>query len=160
MPNLSDTSLYSFISEAGKNTYPAGKPEEKHPERKDFVELTYSSGDLNYRDSFVAGDLKSAGMELVRHKGKPIWYSNYGGGVVDGQEALAKEAISFLKEAFLHRMDDPAFQSFRGPRELNNGDWRYKYKQEGNVNWFNGSETIKFKGGLVFYHKVFGGRIY
>lgn len=158
MINLTDTSLYSFISEAGRNTYPAGKTAETKPERKDFIELTYSKGDLSYRDSFVAGDLKSAGMELVRHKGKPIWYSNYGGGIVDGQEALAKLAIGFLKKAFLHR--DASFQSFRGPKELIDQDWEYKYEQDGDVNWFSGNETIKFKGKLVFYHKVFGGRIY
>lgn len=157
---VSDSKLYNFITLAAQSTYPANKPLEKSPQRPGFEEITFVHDSLNYRDSFVAGNLKSAGMELVRYNKQPIWYSNYGGGIVSSQSKFGGQAIAFLKKAFLKRTSDPEFKSFRGPRSFDEDDWNYTYNQQGDVSEFNGYEEIKYKGKLVFYHRVFGGRLY
>ena len=148
--------LREFIARAGADTYAGGGAREENPERKGFVELTYSEGNLGYRDSYT-GFYRSRGMELVRQSGEPIWSSLYGGGMIEGKENLASETFTFLKKAM--STDEDGFDSFRGPHELTDGDWKYTYTQEGDVREFNGYEEIHFKGELVFFHRIIGGII-
>ncbi len=153
---ISKDDLYNFISDPGEGSY-ANKPiYEANPERPEFFELVTKKGDLTYRDSYI-GHFRSRGMEVVRFKDKPIWASNYGGGMTDGHYDLANETFDFLKKAFVQK--DKSFQSMRGPSELKEGDWLYTYKQAGNVEEFSGTEEIYHKGVLVFYHKISGGII-
>ncbi len=148
--------LYNFIKRASRATYAGGGKGEKKPERKEFVELVYKEGGLEYRDSYT-GYIRSRGMELVRKKGMPVWSSLYGGGMIKGKEQLAGETFDFLKNALGTKENE--FTSFRGPRYLKDKDWEYKYKQRGDVNEFHGYEEIYHKGDLVFFHRVIGGII-
>lgn len=148
--------LFEFIDRAGKSTYAGGGKEVK-PERKDFHELEFEDGDFYYRDSY-AGHYRSRGMEVVRYKSKPIWAALYGGGMTEGSEKLANETFKFLKKAMSE--DENGFQSFRGPHNLTDGDWRYSYEQNGDPFEFNGYEEIFYKNELVFFHRVIGGKIF
>lgn len=95
-------------------------------------------------------------MEVVRFKGEPIWASLYGG-MIEGKEDLADEAFGFLKKAM--SADEENFLSFRGPNELEEGDWKYSYEQIGDVFEFHGYEKIHYKNELVFFHRIIGGVI-
>lgn len=148
--------LYDFINKAGEATYAGGGVLVESPERPDFKELIYEEGELSYRDSYT-GHSRSRGMEVVRENGVPIWASMYGGGMVEGKEEMASETFGFLKKAL--SATENGFQSFRGPHELEDGDWKYTYTQEGDIEEFNGFEKIHFKGELVFYHRIVGGNI-
>lgn len=148
--------LFEFIDRAGKATYAGGGKISLKPERADFHELEYKEGNFYYRDSYT-GHTKSRGMELVRYKGKPVWSSLYGGGMVKGKENLADKCFNFLKEAM--KKDEKGFKSFRGPHHFKKGDWKYRYEQTGDVEEFSGNEEIYFKKNLVFYHKMIGGII-
>lgn len=148
--------LQEFIHKAGAATYAGGGKPEKTPERKGFTELIYQDGDFSYRDSYT-GFTRSRGMEVVRYQGTPVWSSSYGGGMVAGQEQLAKDAFNFLKKAMLSK--EPGSNFFRGPTSLIDNDWKYKYQQEGEIEEFNGYEEIYFKGKLVFFHRIIGGVI-
>jgi len=148
--------LYEFIVKASAATYAGGAKPEKRPERSGFLELVFREGDFYYRDSYT-GFCRSRGMEVVRFKGKPIWSSSYGGGMVKGKEKLAEKTFNFLKTAMLAK--DISFQSFRGPKLLKEGDWKYQYQQSGNVEEFSGYEKIFYKNQLVFFHKIIGGEI-
>lgn len=148
--------LCQFINRAGKATYAGGGAFVENPEKPDFKELTYDEKELSYRDSYT-GHFRSRGMEVVRENRVPIWASLYGGGMVEGKEDLASETFSFLKKAL--SASEEGFQSFRGPHEFEDGDWRYTYTQEGDVEEFNGYEEIHFKGEMVFYHRIIGGNI-
>ncbi len=147
--------LYEFIDRAGKATW-AGNGEKIKPERQGFDELEYSEGDFYYRDSYT-GYTKSRGMELVRYKGQAVWAAGYGGGMVEGKEDLEDECFTFLKKAM--STDEEGFQSFRGSHNFKDGDWEYSYKQEGDILEFSGYEEIKYKGELIFYHRMIGGII-
>jgi len=148
--------LFNFINKAGEATYAGGGALVESPERPDFKELIYEEGELSYRDSYT-GHSRSRGMEVVRENGVPIWASMYGGGMVEGKEEMSSETFGFLKKAL--SATESGFRSFRGPHELEDGDWKYTYTQEGNIDEFNGYEEIHFKGELVFYHRIVGGNI-
>ena len=148
--------LFEFIDRAGKATYAGGGQESEKPERPDFKELEYVEGEWSYRDSY-AGYYRSRGMEIIRFKGKPVWASMYGGGMINDKEELADLTFNFLKKAM--STDEENFLSFRGPRELEDGEWRYKYDQDGDVFEFSGYEEIYYQGELVFFHRIIGGVI-
>ncbi|TSC66594.1 MAG: hypothetical protein CEO21_145, partial [Microgenomates group bacterium Gr01-1014_80] len=113
-----------------KNWSMGGGSESESPERPGFEELEYAEGDWSYRDSYT-GYYRSWGMEVVRFKGEPVWSSLYGGGMIKGKENLANETFNFLKKAM--SADEENFLSFRGPHELEDSEWRYKYNQDGDV---------------------------
>ncbi len=148
-------SIRRILLNSVSSSYVGGGKEVK-PERKDFHELEYREGDFYYRDSYT-GHIKSRGMELIRYKGKPVWSALYGGGMIEGKEDLTNETFKFLKKAM--STDERNFQFFRGPHNLKDGDWEYKYDQEGDVEEFSGYEEIYYKNELVFFHRVIGGLV-
>lgn len=150
------TALTKFIATATGATYVGGGKKEKIPERQGFSEMVYTEGDFHYRDSWT-GYIRSGGMELIRYKGKPVWSSLYGGGMVEGRESLADDCFEFLKKAISSKGTDS--QSVRGPLQFQAGIWRYTYKQEGDNQEFNGYEQIFHKQEPVFFHRVIGGLI-
>ena len=148
--------LRRFVGKASDSTYAGGGKYEETPQRPDFFELVDEEGDWNYRDSYT-GHSRSGGQEIVRYKGKPVWFSGYGGGMVEGREDMSNDTFEFLKKAL--RTSEEGFESFRGPRELVYGDWRYVYQQEGDIRDFYGYEEIHYKGEKVFWHRAVGGII-
>lgn len=147
--------LFNFLDEADKATWAAGAPEVR-PERTGFHELAYKKGDFDYRDSYT-GHYRSRGMTVVRFKGKPIYASLYGGGMAKGKEDLTNKTFNFLKKCL--SSDEKGFESHRGPHNLKDGEWEYRYSQEGDTEEFSGYEEIYYKGELVFFHRIFGGLI-
>ncbi|OGE18157.1 hypothetical protein A3F00_04050 [Candidatus Daviesbacteria bacterium RIFCSPHIGHO2_12_FULL_37_11] len=79
----------------------------------------------------------------MRFKEKPVWASMYGGGMLNGKEELADKTFDFLKKAM--SIDEEDFLSLRGPRELKDGEWRYKYDQDGDIFEFSGYEEIYYQ---------------
>lgn len=151
---ISNKQLFDFVDRAGKATYAGGGKYEEHPERPGFFELVYEESPLSYRDSY-SGHARSGGQEIVRYENKPIWWSGYGGGMVDGKEDLSNVTFEFLKKAL--SQDEEGFDSLRGPHEFTDGDWKYTYTQDGDISDFYGYEVIMFKCEKVFWHRAVGG---
>ncbi len=148
--------LYTFIQKAASATYAGGGAYEKSPERPGFMELVYDEGDFSYRDSY-AGYYRSAGSEVVRHRGKIVWIASYCGGMVAGSEELADKTFDFLKRAMRARPENGQF--FRGPAHFAIEQWHYIYEQKGDVISFYGHEEIWYRENPVFSHDVIGGTI-
>lgn len=148
--------LKKFILKASAATYAGGGKEEEVPQRPGFKELVYTEGDWSYRDSYT-GFYRARGMEVVRHKNIPVWTASYGGGMITDKENLANETYTFLKKAMLAK--DPAKYSARGPQSYKEGDFEYKYLQEGSLEEFNGYEEIYYHHELIFFHRIIGGTI-
>jgi len=148
--------LFEFVDLAGKSTYASGKPPRNTSERKDFIEFEFSQGDWSYLDSFT-GHTKSAGQEVVRYHDEIVWTNSYCGGMTSGNEQLAKQTFTFLKTAL--SQNDESVQSLRGPTYYSEGDWEYRYNQEGVLSNFSGYEEILYKGKVVFFHRAIGGTI-
>lgn len=151
------TELFNFVNRAGKATYAGGGKYEENSERPGFFELVYDKElPWYYRDSY-AGYSRSGGQEIVRLNDKPIWWSGYGGGMVEGKENLSHEAFEFLKKAL--SQDEEGFDSLRGPHQFSDGDWKYSYTQDGDIFDFYGYEEILYKGEKVFWHRAVGGTL-
>ena len=148
--------LLEFLDRAGKATYAGGGKYEEHPERLGFNELVYQEDEFSYRDSYT-GYIRSWGEEIVRFHNKPVWTSLYGGGMTEGNEALSDMTFAFLKKA-LNTKEEGVF-SPRGPKVLEDGDWKHTYEQKGDYDNFSGYQEIFYKGKLVFWHHIIGGLV-
>ena len=62
----------------------------------------------------------------------------------------------FLKEALLHV---PENKPYRGPQDYVNGDYAYSCDVDGNFDWFQGKETICFRGIPIYECYFHGGLI-
>lgn len=133
-------SLIDFLIRAKGKTY-AGKGAEVPSSRPHAHDLQYAEGELMYLDTYLGGD-RFAGEEALWERGVPIWSMNYAGQVT-GQPFSG----DFLKEALLRVPED---QPFRGPAYYEKGDYAYTCQVTGDFDWFQGYETIRYRGEVIY----------
>ena len=144
-----DRKTAEFMIKAKRATY-AGKGAETLPSREKSHDLIYREGDYMYYDTYL-GAGKFSGEEALWRKNIPFWSMNYIGRVTGDHFSSA-----FLKEAlFLVPEDKP----FRGPETYTNGDYTYHCEVEGDFAWFQGKETICYKGSQIYECIFHGGSI-
>ena len=141
-----DKKIIEFLIKAKRATY-AGKGAEITPSREKSHDLIYQDGNYMYYDTYL-GASKFAGEEALWIKDKPSWSMNYIGRVTG--ENFSSD---FLKEA-LYLV--PEYKPFRGPEKHSNGDYSYECSIIGDYEWFQGRETISFKG-VEIYECIFHG---
>ena len=144
-----DRQTVEFLIRAKKATY-AGKGAETVPSRMKSHDLVYRDGDYIYYDTYLGGE-QFAGEEAVWISGDPFWSMNYAGRVTGGGFSG-----DFLKEALLHV---PEEMPFRGPQEYASGDYTYRCETEGTPDWFQGKETIQYRGEQIYECFFHGGKI-
>lgn len=150
--------LAQFLVEAKTQTYASTNSQEVSPQRPGFKELEFLDGDWNYRDSYV-GYFMAPGQEVVSFEGKPVWAMAYSGGMVPGFRDnldFAKQTFEFLKKA-LAMVEES--RPFRGPKILEEGDWKYVSSVQGDITDFVGMERISHKRKEVFKQVYSGGLI-
>lgn len=141
--------IITFLIKAKRATY-AGKGEETISTRPKSHDLVYREGDYMYYDTYLGGG-KFAGEEALWIKNNPYWSMNYVGRMLG-----EKFSGDFLKEALYHvRADMP----YRGPEHFAKGDYTYTCDVNGNFDWFQGYETICYKGLQIYECHFHGGRI-
>ena len=144
-----DQKIIRFLIRAKRATY-AGKGAETTPSRMKSHDLVFREGDLMYYDSYLGGE-KFAGEEALWISGVPCWSMNYAGRVTG--ESFSGD---FLKEALLLV---PEEEPYRGPREYADGDYAYHCDTAGNFDWFQGKETIEYRGKQIYECYFHGGLI-
>ena len=144
-----DKKIISFLIRAKQATY-AGKGAETASSRVKSHDLVYKEGDLMYLDTYLGGG-KFAGEEALWASDVPFWSMNYVGRVIG--EPFSGD---FLKEALLHV---PEEKPFRGPEHYANGDYTYDCEVTGDFEWFQGRETICYKGMLIYECYFHGGSV-
>ena len=144
-----DKELTDFLIKAKKATY-AGKGAETTSSRLKSHDLVYKEGRYMYYDTYLGGD-RFAGEEALWISEDPYWSMNYVGRVTGDNFSG-----DFLKEALLRV---PGDKPFRGPSEYTNGDYTYKCDIDGDYEWFQGRETISYKGTLIYECFFHGGLI-
>ena len=135
-----DKLITAFLIRAKRATY-AGKGAETTPSRPGSHDLMYREGDLLYYDTYLGGD-RFAGEEALWISGRPYWSMNYVGRVTG-----TPFSGDFLKEALLRV---PFEKPFRGPQEYSDGDYTYKCEVSGDFEWFQGYETIEYRGAVIY----------
>ena len=98
-----------------------------------------------------AGTGRFAGEEALWINGNPYWSMNYIGRVTGDHFSG-----DFLKESLLQVPED---KPFRGPEKYSNGDYSYHCDINGDYEWFQGRETICFKGSEIYECVFHGGLI-
>jgi len=110
-----------------------------------------------FHDNWFGGE-PFGGREVVGKNGKVFWMMTYFGAIVDASEAPADVYGTCLKEA----MRNPARElPVRGPRQYSaSNGYTYSFEWTGDLNRFNGVETISNQDGKVAYvGEVSGGLV-
>lgn len=144
-----DRKVVEFLIRAKKATY-AGKGAETSSSREKSHDLVYRDGDYMYYDTYL-GTGRFAGEEALWINGNPSWSMNYIGRVTGDHFSG-----DFLKESLLHVPED---KPFRGPEKYSNGNYSYHCDIDGDFEWFQGRETICFRGSKVYECVFHGGLI-
>ena len=144
-----DAEIIAFLIRAKRATY-AGKGAETAPTRPGSHDLAYREDDLLYYDTYLGGE-RFAGEEALWVSDVPCWSMNYAGRVTG-----SPFSGDFLKEALLRV---PESMPFRGPERYEDGDYAYSCAAEGDFDWFQGRETISFRGEVIYECFFHGGLI-
>lgn len=141
--------IIRFLIDAKKATY-AGKGAETSSSRIGSHDLVYRDGEMTYYDTYLGGE-RFAGEEALWIADKPYWAMNYVGRVT-GENFSG----DFLKAALLRV---PFEMPYRGPVAYSDGDYSYECTVQGGFDWFQGKETIYFKGNEIYECFFHGGKI-
>ena len=141
--------IVDFLIRAKRATY-AGKGAETASSRIKSHDLVYRENDLMYYDTYLGGE-KFAGEEALWIADVPYWSMNYVGRVTG-----SPFSGDFLKEALLRV---PQAAPYRGPARYENGDYAYACAVTGDDDWFQGRETIRYRGAEIYECYFHGGMI-
>lgn len=158
LPNFSDLPidvLDAFLREANLSTYANENVKKASPLRPGSSDYHFEKGDLTYHDTYF-GATKFVGEEIVYKNGKPVWGMNYYGFTVSNE----------ISEGLFDAILRPALMSgsgdnipVRGPREFINGEWKYTFNADGDLENFTGIEEISKNGKVVCRLHCHGGFI-
>lgn len=142
----------TFLVEAKTNTY-AANANYVEPARPGTRELVYRSGGYEYRDAYYGG-FHFLGEEVVSRDQRHAWGMNYYGHLL--VPSFPDGFSEFLKEA-LRKVH--AFSPYRGPRYHRSGPFEYSCTWFGELEAFNGFESISRAGQKVYELQFHGGII-
>ena len=150
--------LYDFLIEAKKQTYANENVEKVNSSRKGSHDYHYQNERMIYHDTYFGGT-KFMGEEVVYfNEETPIWGMNYYG--ITLSESLSEEAMDkALRPALMMVGEDNDVIPVRGPRKFKNGEYEYKFSTNGNLDCFEGVETIHKDKEKVYELKCYGGII-
>ena len=139
--------LITFKLDASRNTY-AGYADTVTSCRPGSHDYQYQSGDFLYYDSWFGGE-RFTGEEMIWKSGIPLYSMNYFGRTLND-----KFSGDFLKEALRLGSED---LPYRGPEYYQAGEYTYKNKVVGKIDWFQGFEEIYCQNDLVYECTYHGG---
>ena len=149
--------LKEFLIEAKKQTYANETVEKKESSRKGSHDYEYSNGYFIYHDTYFGG-INFMGEEVVYKDLKtPIWGMNYYGITLD--QNLSEEAMDKALRPALMMVGVDDIIPVRGPKKYINGNYKYVFKVSGDLNCFEGEESIYINDKKVYTLKCHGGKI-
>jgi len=151
---MDEAALLSFLLEASRCGYAAGRSAVKVREADDSTTIVYDHGDWRFHDNYFGGE-PYGGREVVFLSGRPVWMAVYYGWV-EGAGVEAERVYSFLQRAL---REAPAAFPIRGPDEFSEGSSTYRNVHEGGVANFSGEETIHEGGRRVYTARYLGGLV-
>lgn len=141
--------LIEFKLEAIKNTY-AGYAKECKASRLQSHDYSYEKDDYFYYDTWLGAE-KFSGQEVIWKNGQTVFSMNYFGRALD-----ERFSGDFLKEALrVSTKECP----YRGPEYYQSGEYIYKTRVIGCIEWFQGYEEIFYQDIKVYECYYHGGLI-
>ncbi|MCI9449541.1 MAG: hypothetical protein HFE30_04725 [Clostridiales bacterium] len=152
-----NSDLYYFLAEAKKQTYANVSAQKISSTRAGSFDYSYSNGKMIYHDTYFGGT-KFMGEEVVYYSDNtPIWGMNYYG--VTLNENLSEEVIDNALRPALMKVGEDNNLPVRGPKKHTNNGYKYTFEVNGDIDYFEGVETI-FKGNeKIYVLKCHGGII-
>lgn len=149
--------IKDFLIEAKKQTYANNLGERIASTRLNSKDYEYKRDNMIYHDTYFGGT-RFIGEEVVYIDNKTYWAMNYYGVTLD--ETLGEETMdNALRPALMLVGKDINVIPVRGPKEFINGEYKYTFKVEGDLNCFNGVETIYKNDVKIYELKCSGGLI-
>lgn len=116
--------LEKFLIEAKKGTYANETAEKITSSRRGSHDYAYTSDDMVYHDTYFGGT-NFMGEEVVYlEEDTPIWGMNYYGITLDA--SVSEEAMDKVLRPALMQVGKDAVIPIRGPREYQNGEYRFR----------------------------------
>lgn len=148
--------LEQFLIEAKKQTYANENIEKVNSSRLDSKDYEYKKDNMLYHDTYFGGT-NFIGEEVVYVDNKIYWAMNYYGVTLDS--TLGEEAMDKVLRPALMMVGIDDIIPVRGPKEFNNGEYKYIFDIDGDLNYFNGTETIYKNNQRIYELKCSGGLI-
>ena len=149
--------LYNFLVEAKKQTYANENIKKVQSSRESSFDYEYNNGQMIYHDTYFGGT-KFMGEEVVYNSNNiPIWGMNYYG--VTLNENLSEEVIDNALRPALMLVGEDDILPLRGPKEYENNGYKYNFQVNGNLDYFEGVETIFRNEEKIYVLKCHGGII-
>ncbi len=148
--------LRKFLIEAKKQTYANENIEKVTSSRLNSNDYEYKNDNMIYHDTYFGGT-SFIGEEVVYIDSKIYWAMNYYGVTINqnlGEEAMDKA----LRPALMMVGSDDVIP-VRGPKEFINGEYRYVFKVDGDLSYFNGIETVYKDNEKIYELRCSGGLI-
>ena len=149
--------LKEFLIEAKQQTYANDNVKKVKSSRLNSFDYEYTNGIMTYHDTYFGGT-DFIGEEVVYDEDKiPIWAMNYHGVTLNNN--LSEEAIDNALRPALMKVGEDDILPLRGPRKFVNGEYKYTFEVKGDLDNFEGEESIIKGEEKVYYLKCHGGRI-
>ena len=148
--------LERFLIEAKKQTYANEKIEKVSSSRLNSKDYEYRRDNMIYHDTYFGGT-NFIGEEVVYINNEIYWAMNYYGVTIDN--SLEEEVMDKVLRPALMMVGEDDTIPVRGPKKFNNGECEYTFEVEGNLNYFNGTETIYKNNKKIYELKCSGGLI-
>ena len=145
--------LQKFLIDSNKAGYAGGEERKWIKEPDGSTTISHQQGEWRSHDNFFGGE-PYGGRVVVFYREKPVWMMVYYGWVDAGVETNPIYAI--LRAAL---MQMPEEYPFRGPREYQEGEYRYTNSWEGDVGRFSGEEKIMQGEKLIYKANYLGGLV-
>lgn len=153
-----DDKLYNFLIEAKKQTYANENIKKVSSSRDGSYDYEYKNENMIYHDTYFGGSTFMGEEVVYSQSESPIWEMNYYGTTLD--ETLSEEAMDkALRPALMLVGQDDSIIPVRGPKEYKNEDYTYIFEVNGNLDYFEGVESIYKKGSKIYELKCHGGVI-
>lgn len=128
--------LKQFLLASNNAGYAGGQEKKWVKEPNGSTTIRFASGDWKSHDNFFGGE-PCGGRLVVFYKDKPVWIMVYYGWVKAGIDP--NPVYEILRES-LKQM--PLDYPYRGPREFIKGDWAYQNTWQGELDRYDGEETV------------------
>lgn len=150
--------LHNFLIEAKKQTYANENMKKILSTRVGSYDYEYSSKDMTYHDTYFGGT-NFMGEEVVylSSNNTPIWGMNYYGVTLD--KSLSEEAVDKALRPALMKVGEDDIIPVRGPRKFINDEYKYTFEVTGDLDYFEGEETISKNNEKIYVLKCHGGLI-
>ena len=149
--------IENFLIEAKKQTYANENAPKIDSSRLNSKDYEYKKGNMIYHDTYFGGT-NFIGEEVVYIDNQTYWAMNYYGITLD--ETLGEEAIDkALRPALMKVGEDVNVIPVRGPKEFINGEYKYTFEIRGDINCFNGIESVYKNDVKIYELRCTGGLI-